>query len=1334
MSKLRGLLLTLVFILSNHGLWAQSSWLFGTDYDMPNSLVNDITIGANHMVWVATEDGLCKYDGYQFTTYRHEPGNPNSIQANYVRRVYCDKAGHLLVGTRSGLQVYRPETDNFSLLARFEDGSLTKGDVTGFLERKDGELWMSGNSTCGVRFDENDTPILYKTPLTDIIDYTEDIVEDSLGYVWVSRRLQELYRMNVDGEVECIRHNGADVAANNLFGGADGNVYIGMNWLGLHRYNNKTQQIEKVSDTNCLVREMGHLHDGRMFVATDNVGLMIFDYATQQLTPFEYRSEVLDPHTQKVHAACEDEDNNMWLAIYQQGVLLVPEDETPFRLIGSRSREYNIIGDKCVTSMIFDHDHVLWVTTDNGGLYAISLDGKQLAHFDCHGPRATSPFALLSIFEDSKHRLWYGSYNQGYGWVDRKTGIFRTLDVAGVRKESAEIYRFIEDKHNRIWAASMGTGVLMFDEETLTMSPAVHSDSCRWNTCLIYDEPRNQVYVGSYNGLTIVNAEDPENNPRQFLPTDIVFDILQLDANTLCLCTGDGIVLFDLNTFAQTRYNEADGLLSGNYYSALADNMGHVWLGSNVGLTCFDLKRHVSTNYSVFDGLQSNEFAKNAKAACHNGNLCFGGSGGITWFNPAEISRKQQECEARIVDVVAGGDPAMGVNEFQHDDNTLVISMGLLPIMQNRRAIFAYRLDGDSWTYLPMGSNTVSLSHLTSGSHTFIYKALLNGVESEIKQFSFSILYPWYYRWWAWLLWSAIALAIVAYGIHRLRKRKAEKHRLVQEKHLQAINEAKMQFFTNMAHEIRTPMTLIVGPLMKLMKQDEDPSRQHSYQRILRNSNRILSLMNQLLDVRKLENSQMDLRCELLDMGAFTADFCQSFDDVASLRQLSLTVENHLPQGMTAWIDKQHYEKILSNLLSNAMKFTPEGGSILVQMERDDASERYPEGSVRVLVTDTGSGVPEEAKAYIFERFYQDKNGRTSHVGTGIGLYLTRELMELHQGLISVVDNPAGKGSQFILTFPLGDKHLQPEQKLSAEEVVTECDSHMAPQNIAKAILSTPAKAEKVRRTSHKQKTILLLEDEDEVRDYLVQDLSQYHKVYTAANGVLGLAELGKHMPDIIITDVMMPEMDGIEFVERVRKDPRYNQVRIIMLTAKIRDDEKIEGIETGADAYITKPYNIDVLFATIDNLLTSQERVRSAHNVQPVGAEQVETPGVVDHDAVLLEKVARIINREIGNSHLTTEAIAQEVGMSRVHLFRKIKDLTGKSPSVYLRSIRLSKAAEILANSESTMSEVALAVGFENQGAFSSAFKDQFGMSPSQYKQLKREEPAYNGNPIVKE
>lgn len=1322
MRMLRNLLLLVLTCLETQA-FAQSSWLFSTDYDMPNSLVNDITIDANHMVWVATEDGLCKYDGYQFTTFRNIADDPNSLQSNYVRRVYCDKAGHLLVGTRSGMQVYNPATNNFSPLARFEDGSLIKGDVTDFLERRDGELWISGNLNCGVRFDENNAPILYRTAMTDQIDYTEALVEDSLGYIWTIRRLQELYRMSPDGNVECIRQNGTDVAANTLFCGMDGNVYIGMNTTGLHRYNNTTQAFEVVGQSNCLVREMGHLHDGRMYVATDNIGLIIYDYKTEQLTPFEYSSEILDPHTQKVHAACEDDDHNIWMAIYQRGVMVVPERNLPFHLIGARSRRYNVIGDKCVTSMSLDHDNRLWVATDNGGLYAITCDGKQLAHFDCHGDKATAPFALLSIFVDSKQRLWYGSYNQGFGWVDRKTGKFSQLDVVGVRKDAADIYDFTEDKYHRIWAASMGTGLLLFDEKTQTMSPAVHSDLCRWDNCVTYNEHRNEMYVGSFNGLTVVNVDDPENNPQQFLRDDIVYDMYQLNADSLCVCTGNGIVFFNLNDHSYERFDTSYGLLNGNYYSAIPDTLGNIWLGSNVGLSCFNLKSHIATNYTVMDGLQSNEFSKNATVKCYEGNLWFAGSGGITWFNPTEISRHSNQCEARIIDITAGGNTSNSLNEFRHDDNTIVISMGMLPIMQTRQAIFSYKLDNDEWTMLPMGSNTVSFSHLSSGSHRFVYKATLNGTESDIEEYDFFIQYPWYYRWWAWLIWVSIAIALGVYAFIDVRQRKEDMNRNIRQRQAQAISEAKLQFFTNIAHEIRTPMTLIVGPLMKLMKSDENEERKHSYQRILRNSNRILSLMNQLLDVRKLENSQMELRCQQLAIGDFTADFCQSFDDVAALHKISLQIDNRLPQGQLVWIDKLQYEKILSNLMSNALKFTPDEGSIEVDIQLGEKSEKYPQGCVIVTITDTGKGVPDSIKSRIFERFYQEKNGKTSNIGTGIGLYLTHELMDLHHGEITVKDNPAGKGTSFSLFFHLGELHLLPSEMLSESETVETEDNEFSPNRIAQAILSTDEeeKQTKVRRRTHKQKTILLLEDEKEVREYLLNDLAQYYKVYTAQNGVEGLAELKKHMPDIIISDVMMPEMNGIEFVQQVRQDAHFNHVRIIMLTAKIRDDERIEGIEAGVDAYLTKPYNLDVLFATINNLLTSQDRVRTAHNLQPVGSEQIATPEVANPDNQMLEKVIRIINRDLSNSSLTTEAIAQEIGMSRVHLFRKIKDLTGQSPSVYLRNVRLSKAAEILASGEVTMSDVATAVGFENQGAFSSAFKDLFGMSPTQYKQLQR-------------
>lgn len=1326
MKKLYCLFLLMIMLAGSLAVKAQSSWLFSTDYDMPNSLVNDITVDANHMVWVATEDGLCRYDGYRFTTYRTRPNDIHSLQENYVRRVFCDKAGHLIVGTRKGVQVYRPMSDDFTPLATFEDGSLTDGDVTGFVERRNGEIWMSGNSSCCLRFDANDKPVLYENPLTHRLDYTEDIIEDQQGCIWAIRRLQELYRLNPDGNIECIRRpDGTDIACNSLFCGADGNIYMGLNTLGLYRYNIQSGLVEQVGEEqpSCLVRDMFEMHDGRMLVATDNVGLKVFDFETQQLSDYEIRSEWLDPHTQKVHAVWEDQEYNLWLALYQRGVMVVPERSQAFHLVGSRSRQYNIIGDKCVTSLIIDHENVLWLTTDNGGMYAITTDGRLLKHFDCHVPNSTVPYALLRVFEDSKGRLWYGSFNQGFGWVDRKTGHFQPLQATGVRKGSADIYAFAEDSQHRVWAASMGTGLMLFDEATRTMSPAVHSDSCRWNNCLYYDAERNKMYVGSYNGLTIVDASDPERDPRQYLSDDIVFSVSQINSDTLCLCTGNGIVLFRLSDKQYERYSVNEGLLQGNYYSALTDTLGNVWLGSNVGLSCFNLHSHLATNYSVLDGLQSNEFSKNAILRDAGGNLWFGGSGGLSWFNPAEVSRASFGCEVRIIDMIVGGDYAMGLDEFDHDANTLVFSMGVLPLMKTRQAVYAYRLDNDPWTLLPMSTNTVSFSHLSSGNHHFTYKAILNGVESESKTFAFRIKYPWYYRWWAWLLWTTLAIgAMIVIGLS-IRRRRAEKKSIEEQRRVQALSEERLNFFTNIAHEIRTPMTLIVGPLTKLMKSDDAPDRKRSYSMIMRNSNRILSLMNQLLDVRKIENNQMSLQCRELEIAPYTVDFCQSFADVAELRKIKLTLDVQMPQETVVWVDKQHYEKMLSNLISNALKFTPEGGSIDVSLHVAPSTDRYPEGRFILSVTDTGKGIADKDKPHVFNRFYQVKSNNSSLIGTGIGLYLTRELMDLHHGEVAATDNPAGQGTCLSLTFPLGRKHLSDADIDSSEETMTE-DSVMAPDQIVKAIYSAPQPESAEisnRRRSHRTKTILVVEDENEVREYLVGELQPDFRVFSASNGVEALTELRKHMPDIIISDVMMPEMDGLTFVEKVRQNAMYNHVRIIILTAKAREDEKLHGIESGVDAYLTKPYSMDLLQATIYNLLGSQERARTAYNLQPVMADQIKAPEVANPDSQLLNKVVKIINQNLNNSSLTTEAIAQEVGMSRVHLFRKIKDLTGQSPSVYLRNIRLTKAAEILSVGDATMSDVAAAVGFDNQGAFSSAFKEMFGMSPTQYKQLQK-------------
>jgi len=1312
----KAIVVTLLSLFSLQSIvFAQSCRLFTTRDALPNTLVNDIVEDADNMIWVATEYGLCRYDGSKFTTYQVDEGNPHTLASNYVRALYVDSKGRLMVGTRQGLQIYRPQTDDFSELAVFADGRVS-GDVTMIIERKNGEIWMSGNTPCCARIREDGTPELYANALTDKVDYTENILEDNQGRIWTNRRLSELIRLDTDGEIVRLTQDGKSVPFNIMYIGLDGELYAGGNQLGLYRFNLSNERFElmpSAMEGNFLVRAIMNLDRDHLLVATDNHGLQIFDCRAKTFSSYLFDDGRIDAKTQKVHSICIDHNHVMWLALFQRGVMMVPQKPQPFQYLGSRSSSRNTVGDKCITSLFQDSKREIWVTSDNGGVYAIDEKGTRLRHFPYSGKPNTIPCAIVRMYEDSKHRYWYGSYAEGYGWIDPNTGAITQLTIDGKDASTANVYDFTEDNNGRIWAITMGAGLHVFDEKRQTMVRPFEYDSCRWANCFYFDPLRDKLFIGSYNGLTMVDLKDNSFAIKQYLGNSIVFSITPYTSGRLALCTTEGFEILDLNTEQSTKYDVNDGLQSNLLYATECDATGMLWISTNVGLSCFNEKRRQFTNFSAHDGLQSAEFYKNASMKDLSGRIWFGGTAGITFFNPQEVNLSGEKCLVRIVDVTAGGQVVRNRVKRNFEDNSFSFEMATLPLHHTRHAVYSYSLDNDPWTVLKQGQNVVSFSHLASGKHIFRYKAQVSGIESEGNSYEFSIAYPWYRSWWVNLVILTL-LAVIAYLIFiQIQHRRAVRKRLERHVHNQAINEAKLQFFMNIAHEIRTPMTMIVSPLQKLISTDSDPDRQHAYRMIQRNADRITGTINQLMDLRKIDKKQMKIYCSEVKIASYIKEICNSMQDVADVRQIQLSLVDNTPEGLRLWVDNSNFDKILLNLLSNAMKYTPAGGKVVVELRQDAPTDACPEGIFRMMVTDTGEGIPDSDKNRVFDRFYQVRSTSSGKGGTGIGLHLTESLVELHHGTIEVQDNPDGHGTRFVVSLPLGRSHFKNNEISSeplAEPNVSRSDIYQTNPDSYVAELDPAAE------TPRSRSLIIVAEDDDEIRRYIVHELSAYCRVVECCNGKEAFDNMLHQVPDLLLTDVMMPEMDGFELCRKVRGNVRMNHIPVVFLTAKSDEENRLDSLDLGVDAFLTKPFNMEVLRRTVLNLLKSRASLRNTFSGQQMPVDQVEMPESKTPDERLMERIMRVVNQNLSNPELTSEMIAEEVGMSRVHLYRKLKELTNQSARNFIRNIRLAKAAELMAQKKCSIAEVSDAVGFANPSNFATAFKEMYGMTPTAY------------------
>ncbi len=1314
---MKQLLCLLFFLVSVVTAKAQYCYLFESDHDLSNTLINDVIEDPDQMIWVGTEDGLYRYDGSKFSAYKVDPENKHSLQDNYIRCLFVDKAGHLMIGTRAGLQVYRPKTDDFSEVAQYADGTPSPGDVARIHQSPNGELWMTGNATVSVRFDGDNEPILYANAFTPVVDMTEGIAEDMDGRIWITKSVSDMYRLEPNGEVTRVSYDQANLSFLTLFTAIDGNLYAAGQTSGLYRYNRDTKSFDLLGteeDACYQVRDMCNLSREEMLVGTDNKGLKIFNFKTGTFRSFLFDNGRIDPLSQKVHAVCIDNENSLWLGLYQKGLMVVPNNQQPFHYIGSYSYHYNSIGDKCVTSIVQGDKNTFWVSTDNDGVYAVTREGQKITHFPYTGKSGSLPSSLLCLFKDSKSRMWYGSYTQGFGLLDVKTGKCIDGTINGQRVKNSSIYNYEEDHKGRIWAATMGTGIYLYDESQKTMVPAVDTIFCQWANDILFDPVRHWMYAGTHNGLAIIDVDKSGYPAVNYMPDFIIFAIANYSASTLCLCTNHGLALFDVLTHSYTVFDESNGLPNDMVYSCQIDANGNIWAGGNRGLCCIDPKKGNITTFTVSDGIQSNEFYKNATLKDTEGNLWFGGVAGITWFDPTTISLIGKPCKVRITDFVVSGHSYHSGFNLDYQDNSPTIEIGVLPVLNTLSATYRYSLDHENWITLPTGQNHVTFSHLSSGKHVFDYIGIVNGIESEVEHLTFTIGYPWYKQWWAQLTWLAILVFILWYIYNQINHRHRTRERLLKHEQSQAINEAKLQFFMNIAHEIRTPMTMIVSPLQKLIKTDKDPARQHSYELIQRNANRILGLINQLMDLRKIDKNQMQMLFNEVDIVPYIRNVCETIDDVADIRGIQTDLIDETGPGLKLWIDTVNFDKILINLLSNSLKYTPKGGSIEVRLQESIGNEQMPDGMFIMRVTDTGVGIPENERQHIFDRFYQIRGNNVNGGGTGIGLNLTHSLVLMHHGTIELKDNPSGQGTCFEIRLPLGNRHLKMEEMSQEIPPVTASTQQETNHLFLDAATSDDAAEAEVAPLS--RKILMVVEDDKEIRGYLNRELRQDYHVIECQDGQQAFDQIMQQAPDIIISDLMMPNMDGVSLCRKLRQNVRLNHIPFVLMTAKTQEEDRLQGLEVGVDAYITKPFNMEVLSKTVKNLLQSHDRLRNTFSGQQLPTDQIATPETKSPDERLLERVVKVVSAHLNDSSLTTDLIAKEVGLSRVHLYRKLKELTNQSARDYVRNIRLTKAAELLSEKKMAVSEVSDLVGFSNPNNFATAFRELYGMTPTQY------------------
>ena len=1321
----KNLLLTLFLLCLSMGLHAQMGKYFTTDsHQLSSSYVTQVYLDHDGFLWATTRNGINRYDGYQFRVFKKENESDKTLASNYVNCMMQDRNGLFYFGMYGALQTWDGEEfHNVTLLDHH--GKESYGYATCFLERANGDV-LVGSSGLGVMKVTNAHTAQQLGGLFASIHTVNSLLEDKAGRLWMVTDQAGL--ICYDGkQLRRYLTDRKELILGQLCSDHDGHIFVGSN-AGLYRQ--QGDDFVHVAATG--QKEVSSIYCDRyncIIVGYDGKGIAIYDPRKDTLIDNPFFSQEVDLSKSKVYSILEDNSGNLWFGMLQKGIYRQPIAFSGFQYMGYKlGGSRNVMGYACVVSVLIDSQKRAWIGTDKDGIYIITPEGHLVRHLS-----EGYPSSVMALAEGPDGRIWIGTYGDGGGSIDPNTFQYHRFNYPD--DDHLVIMDIEADKQGRLWFATMRHGIVCYKPadgqfRTYTMAdnapnkPTMNSITNDYISQVSLSPDGSRLIVATSMGLCCLDIAS-DSWTKTFgvncLNYSVPIRVAREYDGRIWYGTNAGLYCYDLTSKKTTHYTTGDGLPSNGIGSIERDRHGDLWLATDHGLAVFNPEKGPQMNFFADDGLQSNEFSDGASCATANGLILLGGTGGVTWFKPEDIHQSQWKANVQLTALTINGEPistATRSGGYQvtdttvtasshfvlgYHDNSFSIHLSTLTYENPEHIVFRYSINGEPFRALPAGHNELSFSHLPPGTYRFRVKAERSGFETPERSFTVIVHSPWYRSAWAYFFYALIIGLFVWQYLAYRHHREQNRLRLQAHIHAEEMGEAKLRFFMNISHEIRTPMTLIITPLLSLIKKEDDPERKSVYETIRRNAERILSLINQMMDLRKIDKGQMQMRMSERNLVAFINDIYTLFNHQAKIRQITFTFDHDCDE-LPVWIDRSNFDKVVVNVLSNAFKYTHSGGKIGIRLTHDATT-------ATIAIRDNGEKIPEDQLEKIFQRFYQaDSFTNDRNAGTGIGLDLTRSLVEMHHGTITV--HNLDEGCEFVITIPLGHAHLKPEEMISESELPQE------PLAGLQAALDQPEEEETTpyEPIDPHANTIVVAEDDDEIRSYLEAELSKDYDVHVCVNGREALTEVYRVKPSLVISDVMMPEMDGNALCSQLKTNSSTNFIPVILLTARSRDEDRLEGLETGADAYIVKPFNMDILRRTIVNLLNSRRLLKMKYERTDELEERVDDIRLKSPDEKLLEKIMDCIRKNITNSDLNIDMISDEVGISRVHLHRKMKELTGQTPHDFIRSIRLKKAAQLLAEKGMNVTEVMYACGFANSASFSTIFRKYYGMSPRDY------------------
>ena len=1285
-------------------------------------------------MWIGTYDGLNKFDGYDFTTYRNFLNDSTTIPHNFIYSIHEDNSGTIWVGTGQGLCIFDRKEQNFRpIYYNNSNGVKNKINVpiNSIASDTKGNIYIATNGLGLLTCKKNSFEAKSLSTSSTLT------ISGSIAQVKVQPETEVIYftNRNTITKYNPETKNLTDIT--NLPSGINGFEFDkDILWVaansGLYKFSLSLSSTLKTFSTKNSAIIDNYIHsislskNQLLWIGTKGKGMQLLDIKNEAFKAIINNQSGQELHKETVYSICEDSKGQQWIGTREEGIHLITTRKQKFQTIRHIPYKTNSIPSNFVSAFCEDSEEKLWIGTEGSGISLWNRDKNTFTNYT--GNPLNSPYLsypiISNIKKDNNGNIWVATFGGGINKYNHNNHTFTHYkcynDVANF--ENTNIWQLYEDKSGVLWATTFSRGNLYYFSES--KDRFVVFDQTLIDLNCINEDQEKQMWAGNSHQLIKVNRGLKQH---QFYEMDKPVRAIHPDKNGMLWIgsEGGGLILFDTASGTiSKRFSTSDGLCNNSVLCILEDNSGYLWLSTFNGLSRFNKQSETFENFYQEDGLQSNQFLYGSALKLKSGEMVFGGVKGFNIFNPNHISSLENEKRPMFITQTVINSEVIAPSSKYVDEISANTKITKLRVPYNKASLsfkfaaldyfepssvrYAYYMEGldEKWNYTDT-YRYATYANLREGNYKLYLKTTqVDGSwTAKTLMTSIVVLPPWYRTWWAYSIYIMILIVIIKLYTNYQRKQERLKYRLelaeltvTKEKEL---HEKKLSFFTNISHEFRAPLSLIITPIKDFLNSKNSQVDTKELIIIYRNARRLLSLVDQLLYFRKSNVDQLNL--SKFGLISFLKEVYACFVQQAKIKNITFNFETNLEE-LIIYADREKIEICLFNLLSNAFKYTPDNGKIVLKIQQENEH-------VIIKVIDTGSGIDPSVGNKIFENFYQVNEKGNTAKGFGIGLHLVKQLTEQHQGNVSYTST-SGKGTTFTLKIPLG---CSQDEVISTNE---ETENHL---QFITEMVETPevtTVTDKVKKAEMEmvteKKTILLVDDNNELRSYIKGIFIDNYIVQEADSAEAAFKKLEETLPDLIITDIVMNGMSGLELCEKIKQDNVLAHIPVILLTSSTSAEIKLKGIEGGADDFITKPFDKEILMARVINLLKSRNHIHQ-HFYNQITLKLDEYK-ISEDLKEFLDNCIKITEKHMLDRDFNVKTLAEELDMSHSALYRKVKFISGKSVNEFIRFIKLRKAAQLLINTENNISECAYAAGFNDLGYFRTQFKKVFGVTPSKY------------------